>query len=78
MKKGAFVISVSYAIPSKEFDTLEYNEHEMNFGLANVFIQQKTTDSHDYVDPVVGVEVVDLLDDAKAELANKALSNLFG
>ena len=52
LKKGAFVVSVSYAIPHKEFEMCDYCEYEMNFGLANVFIQQKTTDPHDYVEPV--------------------------
>lgn len=52
MKKGAFVVSVSFAIPHKEFVMCEYSEHDMSYGKANVFIQQKATDPHEYVEPV--------------------------
>jgi hypothetical protein len=93
LKKGAFVVSVSYAIPHKEFEMCDYCEYEMNFGLANVFIQQKTTDPHDYVEPVeieeeedddeqrledeADEEEIELNED-EVELATKAINGLFG
>ena len=83
MKKGAFVISVSYAIPNQEFEMCEYTEHDMNWGLANVFIQQKTTDPHEYVEPVVDEEEEEeeeekeVTEEVKAELG-RTISGLFG
>lgn len=94
MKKGAFVVSVSYAINHKEFEMCEYCELELNFGMANVFIQQKTTDPHEYVEPIeVEEEEEDLdngpnvedevvvpsdMDEEEVEIASKALSGMFG
>jgi len=81
MKKGSFVISVSYAIPSKEFVTCEYTEHDMNWGKANVFIQQKPTEPHVYVEPVVEEEEEEeelITDAAKIQLAKMTVDELFG
>jgi len=93
MKKGAFVVSVSYAINHKEFEMCEYCEQELNFGMANVFIQQKTTDPHEYVEPIEieeeeedvdGLNVEDEvvvpsdMDEEEVEMASRALSGMFG
>lgn len=80
MKKGSFVISVSNSIPSKEFVMCEYTEYDMNWGMANVFIQQKTTESHEYVEPVEEKEEEEELitDESKIELAKSTVSGLFG
>ena len=86
LKKGAFVVSVSYAIPSKEFELYEYTEQDMNWGKANLFIQQKITDSHEYVEPVEEEdsdeveeeEDVESLDEDAADLAKTAVNALGG
>lgn len=87
LRKGAFVISVSFAIPGKDFHLFEYSEQSMNWGPANVFIQQKITDSYEYIEEVVeedeeeendlsGQEVEEM-DEEEVEMTKKVLSGLF-
>lgn len=48
MKRGSFVITLSKKLPSKDFQICEYEMHDMSWGTATVYIQQKITDAREY------------------------------
>ena len=45
---GAFVITLTKRLPSRDFEICEYQMNEMSWGSATIYIQQKITDSHEY------------------------------
>mmetsp|Transcript_19293 Transcript_19293/g.38544 ORF Transcript_19293/g.38544 Transcript_19293/m.38544 type:complete len:271 (-) Transcript_19293:16-828(-) len=44
LKKGTFFITLTKRLPSDHFEVLEHEVHQMSWGSATVYIQQKTTD----------------------------------
>mmetsp|Transcript_31203 Transcript_31203/g.58083 ORF Transcript_31203/g.58083 Transcript_31203/m.58083 type:complete len:263 (+) Transcript_31203:87-875(+) len=48
MRKGTFVITTTQKLPSPDFEICEYEMHEMSWGTATIYIQQKTTDAREY------------------------------
>mmetsp|Transcript_2719 Transcript_2719/g.7961 ORF Transcript_2719/g.7961 Transcript_2719/m.7961 type:complete len:292 (-) Transcript_2719:547-1422(-) len=47
MKRGSFFITLTKRLPGKDFQVLESELHQMSWGGATVFIQQKVTDRYD-------------------------------
>lgn len=48
LRKGSFVITLTKRLPSRDFEICEYEMHEMSWGTATVYIQQKVTEARDY------------------------------
>ena len=48
LKLGTFVITLTKRLPSRDFEICEYEMHEMSWGTATVYIQQKITDARVY------------------------------
>ena len=51
LKRGAFFITFTKKLPSDHFEVRESELHQMSWGGATVFIQQKVTDPADESDP---------------------------
>jgi hypothetical protein len=48
LRRGSFVITLTKRLPSQDFEICEYEMHEMSWGTATVYIQQKITEARDY------------------------------
>lgn len=42
------MITLTKKLPSKDFQICEYEMHEMSWGTATVYIQQKVTEAREY------------------------------
>lgn len=50
MRMGTFVVTLTKRLPSQDFQICDYEMHEMSWGTATVYIQQKISESRDNYD----------------------------